>query len=317
VHGRIVGVLNVSQPPGCRPLEPEDQRALLSFADQAALAIEVARLYGESRRQVKELHQAVDDLAQAQAQLVQSEKLASVGVLAGGVAHEINNPLMIIGGRIELLLMRKDLPPPVREDLERVGRESTRISEIVKNLLAFSRAHRARARERLDVNAVVENTLQLVGHPLSVANIEIVRDLGKDLPAVEGYAGQLEQVFVNLAVNAMHAMENGGVLTIQTRRNPGGVVVEFADTGSGIAEEHLRKIFDPFFTTKPEGKGTGLGLSVSFGIIEAHGGEIGVESQVGQGTRFQVRLPAMAALDHTQKETSSHEQDARSRSGSG
>jgi signal transduction histidine kinase len=218
---------------------------------------------------------------------------------------------MIIGGRIELLLMRKDLPPPVREDLERVGRESTRISEIVKNLLAFSRAHRARARERLDVNAVVENTLQLVGHPLSVANIEIVRDLGKDLPAVEGYAGQLEQVFVNLAVNAMHAMENGGVLTIQTRRNPGGVVVEFADTGSGIAEEHLRKIFDPFFTTKPEGKGTGLGLSVSFGIIEAHGGEIGVESQVGQGTRFQVRLPAMAALDHTQKETSSHEQDAR------
>jgi len=292
IEDHIVGTLNVSESNRATEFSEDDLRSLTLFANQAALALEKAQLYRDSQRQLEKLLSVLDELSRTQAQLVHSEKLASLGVLAGGIAHEINNPLMVILGRTELMLMEEDLPERLRDNLDTIRAETERIANIVAGLLTFARKSRQDKIEPVNVNEVVERTLMLSEHQLVVANVRVVKELAPDLPTIQANAGQLQQVFMNLIINAYHAMPKGGELTVRTGTLPEDrVFVEIQDTGVGISQENLDRIFDPFFTTKEEGKGTGLGLAVSRNIIEAHGGLIGVESEVGSGTTFRVVLP--------------------------
>ncbi len=223
-------------------------------------------------------------------QLLQSDKLASIGQLASGVAHEINNPL----GNISLyaLLLREDIleGKPRVEDIEVILEQIEAASKIVSDLLDFSHQYRP-AFLRVDVNETINKTLRVVDHQLSVNGITVEKKLAKNLPEIRGDIGKLQQVFLNLIVNAFQAMPDGGKLTLITRKENNRVYVWVKDTGIGIPEKHLSKIFDPFFTTKPVGEGTGLGLSVTHGIVKEHKGEITVDSKVGVGTTFKITFP--------------------------
>jgi signal transduction histidine kinase len=289
--GRIIGTLNVNRTRHPQHFTRADVEALLMFASHAVLAIEKTRLYRQAQEQVERLRQMLEELEHTQAQLLQSEKLASVGLLAGGVAHEINNPLMVILGRTELLLEEIREGPGAR-DLQLIREQTVRIAEIVKNLLRFSRVSDDAAKGPVTFNRAIEDTLGLVSHIMKVENIVVSTDLAPDLPAVMGSAGQLQQVFTNLIINAFHAMPKGGRLAIRTWAAKGRVLASVTDTGFGIAEENRARIFDPFFTTKKAGQGTGLGLAVTYGIVRGHGGQIRVESEVGKGTCFTVEVPA-------------------------
>ncbi|RLA78585.1 MAG: PAS domain-containing sensor histidine kinase, partial [Deltaproteobacteria bacterium] len=232
-------------------------------------------------------------LQETQMQLLQSEKLRSLGEMAAGVAHEINNPL---GGiLIYASLLMEDLPldDPKRADLERIVQEATRCKEIVKSLLEFARQS-SPEKEPTDVNRAITEGLLFLENQATFHNIEIIKELDPSLPPVIGNAGQLKQVFMNIMINAADAMNGCGTLTIRTRPSEDGdeVIIEFTDTGEGIPDDVLPRIFDPFFTTKEVGKGTGLGLSMSYGIVREHGGRIEVETEVGKGSTFRVILPA-------------------------
>jgi PAS domain S-box-containing protein len=226
-------------------------------------------------------------------QLVSSEKMASLGKLAAGIAHEINNPL---GGiLIYSSLIMEDLPvdDPKRQDLSRIVQEASRCKDIVKSLLEFARQTEPKM-EPTDINRAITDGLFFLENQALFHNVQIIKKLNSFLPFVQGNAGQLKQVFINIIVNAAEAIHGNGTLTITTfyDNERKKVFVEFTDTGEGIPEENLTRIFEPFFTTKDIGKGTGLGLSTSYGIIEDHGGKISVKSTVGRGTTFTIELPA-------------------------
>lgn len=223
-------------------------------------------------------------------QISRSEQLASVGRLAAGVAHEINNPLTGILTFAHMLREKPNMDEQDRQDLDLIIRETTRAAEIVRGLLDFAR-ERPAVKQPLQINDVLRRTLRLLSNQRAFSNIVIVEDLQEDLPLVDGDPNQLQQVFLNLAMNACEAMPNGGTLLISSSGEKDKVVVKVTDTGCGIPPEDLDRIFEPFFTTKPVGKGTGLGLSVSYGIIQQHGGNIQVESKVGFGSTFTVLLP--------------------------
>jgi len=231
-------------------------------------------------------------LQETHLQLVSSEKMASLGKLAAGIAHEINNPL---GGiLIYSSLMMEDLPEedPKRGDLARIVQETGRCKEIVKSLLEFARQTEPK-KEPTDINRAINDGLFFLVNQALFHNIRIVKNLDPFLPFVRGNSGQLKQVFMNIIVNAAEAMHGNGTLTITTSPSPDRktVWIEFADTGEGIPEENFSRIFDPFFTTKDVGKGTGLGLATSYGIVQDHGGTINVRSKVGLGTSFIIELP--------------------------
>jgi two-component system NtrC family sensor kinase len=260
------------------------------------------RVEGDLKALNVELEQKVEDrtadLRRAQAALVQTEKLSSLGQLSASIAHEINNPLagILTFAKLVTRELSTAVPDPAKRatltrNLALVEREAGRCSAIVRNLLDFAR-ERPLKLEAVDANAAVEESLQLVGHKLDIAGFRLDRQL-HPVPPVRADFGELRQAVVNLALNAMEAMGEGGTLLVETRTCEGGRVVEIAveDSGPGIAEENLRKIFDPFFTTKE--KGTGLGLSVVYGIVQRHGGRIDVESRPGHGARFVIRLPAV------------------------
>jgi two-component system NtrC family sensor kinase len=235
------------------------------------------------------------ELARMQARMAQSERLASIGVLAAGVAHEINNPL---GGILALTaLTLEDLPAgdARRANLEEVVRQTRRCGEIVKHLLEYSRQHRVSA-EAVDLNELLEKTLALLERQSIFLNVRVERRLEPGLPTVVADRSQLQQVFVNILINAVQAMDERGTVAVATRLDPsrGEVALTFRDTGCGIPAEQLDRIFDPFFTTKESGQGTGLGLSIAYGIVSRHQGTITVESTPGEGTTFTVRLPAGA-----------------------
>jgi len=232
----------------------------------------------------------VTERAQLEDQLVQREKLSSIGLLAAGVAHEVNTPLAGISSYTQMLLQQIAEVDPKRKLLEKIHAQTVRASGIVNNLLNFSRTSDAQFRE-VDVNRVLEDTLQLLEPQLRNVAFEIVRHYGEDLPAAHGSAAKLQQVFMNLVLNARDAMATGGRLTITTRQVETSLVVDFRDTGVGIAPENIARIYDPFFTTKEVGQGTGLGLALSYGIVQEHGGRIFVESRPGDGAHFTIKLP--------------------------
>ncbi len=223
-------------------------------------------------------------------QLGRSEKLASIGRLAAGIAHEINNPLTGVLTFSHLLREKPKMDDEDRQDLDLIIHETTRAADVVRGLLDFAR-ERPVLMESLDLNHVVRQTVRLIRNQKVFERITIAEELAESLPDVEGDRNQLQQVLLNLALNACAAMPEGGRMTISTRTSEGEIHMALADTGCGIPPEDMDKIFDPFFTTKPVGEGTGLGLSVSHGIVDRHGGRIEAESRVGQGTTFTIVLP--------------------------
>jgi two-component system NtrC family sensor kinase len=227
-------------------------------------------------------------------QLQEREKLSSIGLLAAGVAHEVNTPLAGISSYSQMLLQQTGDADPKHQLLEKILAQTRRASDIVSNLLNFSRTGNAEFKE-LDLNKVLEDTLQLLEPQIRNTRIDVIRNYSEDLAHAYGDPSKLQQVFMNMVLNARDAMPIGGKLVIQTRSVETSVVVDFKDSGIGIAPENIARIYDPFFTTKEVGQGTGLGLSLSYGIIQEHGGRILVESRPGEGTHFTIKLPSAQA----------------------
>jgi two-component system, NtrC family, sensor kinase len=242
----------------------------------------------------------VEDIStrvQLEEQLQISEKMASIGLLAAGVAHEVNTPLTGISSFAQMLLEGAEPEDPRTKVLEKIERQTFRAAKIVNGLLNLARPAQVDSGP-CDINAVINDVLSLLEHQFRTGRIQVRKELDASGPIVQGIEHKLQQVFLNLFLNARDAMPKGGWLTIVTRQEADGAIVEVADTGSGIPPEHLSRIYDPFFTTKDIGKGTGLGLSITYGIVQEHDGTIACDSQIGQGTRFIIRLPLAHAAAH-------------------
>ena len=237
----------------------------------------------------------ITERVQLEEQLQITEKMASIGLLAAGVAHEVNTPLTGISSFTQMLLEGADPGDPKTRVLEKIERQTFRAAKIVNSLLNLARPGRLDAGP-VDINAVVNDVLALLEHQLKTNKISVRKDLAATPPVVEGVEFKLQQVLMNLFLNARDAMFKGGWLSVTTRAVGDQVIVEVADTGSGIPAEHLSRIYDPFFTTKAAGQGTGLGLSITYGVIRDHHGSIECDSTVGQGTRFKMSLPLAVAL---------------------
>ena len=240
----------------------------------------------------------------AHQRLLQSDRLASLGQLSATVAHEINNPISGVLNLAMLLdrVLKDDGIPDDRvaefkKYLGQIINETTRVGRIVSDLLAFSRRSKPQS-TNVDLNGVIKNTLLILSHRLELGNITLDLRLFDGLPRIECDSSQMQQVIINLVMNGAEACQNKGhgTVSIATKQENDSVVLEISDTGDGIPQETMSKIFDPFFTTKGEGKGVGLGLSVVYGIIDAHDGEIAVDSKVGDGTSFRVTLPIKKAV---------------------
>jgi signal transduction histidine kinase len=259
------------------------------------------RLNRELSEKTRKLELAYAQLEEAQRQIIQTEKLSSLGTLVAGVAHEINNPIGIIGNRVEVLRMEHeehDLDDMLKEDLEVIHRQANRVAEITTALLAYARQS-SHEQSVLDLNAVVRSAL-LLWQPQTEQVVRVETALDEPLAPIMGNFTQLQQVVINLLSNALDATPAGGTIGVSTRdlgEPPSTVALEVTDTGTGIPVEHLSKVFDPFFTTKPPGKGTGLGLSVCLGIVQDHHGTITVDSQEGRGSIFIVTFPVMPHIE--------------------
>ncbi len=253
----------------------------------------------ERLRLLRASQESIDNLKRLQMQFVQAEKLASLGQLAAGAAHEINNPLTAILGYSDLLLDDPSIGGRPRNIAEKIREQARRTNTLVTNLLSFARQTPNDQRMLLDVNTVVNNSVQLRRLDLRGKNIRIELRTAASLPAVRGDANQLLQVFFNIISNAVDAMDEvgGGTLTVTTMAEQAHVVILFCDMGPGIREPHL--VFDPFYTTKPVGKGTGLGLSICYGVLRDHGGDISCFNRAEGGATFRVELPAVAPLSAT------------------
>ena len=233
----------------------------------------------------------VTDRANLEEQLRLSEKMAAIGLLAAGVAHEVNTPLTGISSFTQMLLERSAPDDPNTQLLEKIERQTFRAAKIVNSLLNLARPSDGEA-TLVDVNVIVNDVLSLLEHQFRNSRIQVRKELSPSGLFVKGVEYKLQQVFLNLLLNARDAMPRGGWLTLATRADARGATVDVADTGTGIPSEHLSRIYDPFFTTKSDGRGTGLGLSVTYGIVQEHGGTLTCESAIGHGTRFTLTLPA-------------------------
>jgi PAS domain S-box-containing protein len=280
---RLLGVVNVTDDTP-RSFSAADVALLERFAPLAAAALENHRLVGDVQAQM-------DKLKRAQMQLIQAAKLAAVGELAAGVAHELNNPLTSVLGFTELLLHTPTFDDRTRADLETVASQARRARDIVRNLLDFARQTKPQ-RLPADVADLLHRTLELIRRHLEGSGVAIEEEYAPDIGLLDLDSGQMRQVFLNLISNAAQAMPRGGKLKLRIARQGDEVAISVSDTGYGIPPEVHDRIFDPFFTTKPAGQGTGLGLPISLGIVQEHGGRISVESQVGQGSTFTIWLPA-------------------------
>jgi two-component system NtrC family sensor kinase len=290
--GELVGVMCVSSH---YPIEfaAGYVEFLTAIGNHIGVAVDNANLYANIKR-------AYEDLKDAQEQIVQTEKLASLGKLAATIAHEINNPLAVVLTYIRLmikLMNRNNFTPERLEDISRylgtMDSEISKCGEVVKNLLAFSRQSKVTMKSHSIVD-IIDKTLSLIAHDLEIKGIQLEKTIDANLPNVQCDFQQIQQAFLNLIYNASDAMADGGTLTVTAKRKPGAerfLDIMVSDTGSGITEQDKEKIFDPFFTTKEEGKGVGLGLSVVYGIITRHNGTIEVQSTPEKGSTFKVSLP--------------------------
>jgi len=261
---------------------------------------ESKRIYQQLEKSHKELQLSHQELEQAQTQLIRTEKLASIGQLAAGVAHEINNPLGTILIYSHLIQKTLEVDDPRREDIALVISEANRAKEIVQGLLSFAREKKLRASE-VNVNDILDEVLSLVVNQSLFHNIKIKKIFDQDLQAIVADETQLKQVFLNIILNAAQAMEGNGKLTISTAFDKKQLKIKVADTGPGIPPEVMGHLFDPFFTTKE--KGTGLGLAISYGIVERHQGKIDVETELGKGTTFIITLPVIVSQEAAGEET--------------
>ena len=255
---------------------------------------EIGELGKTFNRMVSSLKERDEQLKEnTQQQIMKSERLASLGTLAAGVAHEINNPLGTISMYSQMTFdeLAED-NESCRENLAIVIKQTDKAARIVKNLLEFARQSEPEMR-MLDINEVLKQSIAITAHAAELRNIKMAINLNSEIPGIEGDSDKLQQVFINMIINAIHAMPDGGELTIAARPVKDGnfVEIEISDTGCGIPEENIKKLFDPFFSTKETGEGTGLGLSVSLGIVERHGGSIDVRSKVNEGSAFTIKLP--------------------------
>jgi len=249
-------------------------------------------------------NQMVETLEQKQEQLVQSKKMASIGTFSSGIAHEINNPLNNISLSTDTLLEEFDSmeEEEIKEILDDIMAQTERASKIVRNLLDFSRVQSSEM-QSLYIDFILHKTTDLIENELRIHKIDLNKDIPDLLPQINGDLQKLQQVFLNLIINAEQAIENYGTITVRARQTDNEYIrTDICDTGPGIAQENLEQIFDPFFTTKEAGKGTGLGLSIVYGIVKEHGGYIEVASTLGEGTTFSVYLPVFLGNDNKEPE---------------
>jgi two-component system NtrC family sensor kinase len=237
------------------------------------------------------VQERTQELQSVQDQLIRAGKMAAIGELAAGVAHEINNPLTGVLTFSSLMLKKVDENHPWKKDLDNIVQQTTRCRNIVRGLLDFARQRKPDKKE-WDIHTLIDRTVTLVENQARFQNIKIVKEFKPGMPMLFVDGDQIQQVFMNIIINAADAMaENKGILTIKTNMKNGVAEVSFTDTGCGMTKENLSKLFAPFFTTKETGKGTGLGLAISYGIIQSHNGEIDVQSEVGKGSTFRIKLP--------------------------
>lgn len=289
---------------------------MLSLTTIAASVIQLARLFQELEEEKGRLERAneeinklnidlktkIEDLKEAQKQIIQTEKLAVAGSLAAGFAHEVNNPIGIIINRIECLqseAQEKGVSDDLMKDLRTIGQYAHRISKIVEDLSIFSRTTYSESDfTRIDINDVLTDVFFLVEQKIRGKKIRLIKRLYPESLFVMGDSGRLEQVFINILDNAIHAISGNGSITVSTRAKEKCIQTEISDSGAGILEEHLDKIYDPFFTTKEVGKGTGLGLPISQAIITDHNASINVDSQINMGTTFTITFPKVSELNN-------------------
>jgi two-component system NtrC family sensor kinase len=250
----------------------------------------------EERKAHAELRAAYQQLKESQEKLIQAEKLSSLGQLSASIAHEVNNPLAGILAYTQLLI-RKISTDDINKDvalnyLSKIERETTRSSKLIRNLLDFARQSPLTL-SKVDLNEIVNQAFDLVAHSAESHNIKVIKKLSPSLPKLMADFDKLQQVFINIILNAIQAMPKGGNLTIQTSSGDDQVNIEVKDTGYGISPENIGKLFTPFYTTKEEVKGVGLGLAVAYGIIKRHHGTIEVQSEEGKGTIFTIKLPLL------------------------
>ena len=252
---------------------------------------EIGELSTSFNNMADELKERESSLKKAQHALVQSEKMAAVGTLSAGLAHEVKNPLSAVLGYAQLSKRKLGQPEALKQHLDTIETETRRCNEIIGNLMQFSRREKGE-HSQISVNEVVQKSIGIVDHQLSLKDVRIESDLAEDLPAISGNANQLQQVLMNLMINAQQAIgEGGGTVDLATFVEGESVLITVSDTGPGIDEDVAAKIFEPFYTTKPAGQGTGLGLSVTYGIIQDHSGDISVKRADSGGAKFVIKLP--------------------------
>ena len=309
VKNKIMGVLNVSVVEGKKRFTLTDLQLFSFFADSAAMSIEKAQLCRDLKTQTKILEKTIQDLGATQNQLVQSEKLRALGDMAGGVAHDFNNILAVILGRTELLLKEVSQESSKRwlRVIEQVANDGGRI---IRRLLDFSRTSGEQTCMKVDVNRIIQQVVDITRYrwkneaEAKGIRIEVVTQLGQ-LPRFKADPSELSEVLMNMIINAMDAMPQGGKMILKSWEADGLIYISLEDTGTGIKKEDKRRIFDPFFTTKGV-KGVGLGLSVAYGIISRYGGEITVESQPDQGSTFVVELPIRESSEEEPPDKTEH-----------
>jgi signal transduction histidine kinase/DNA-binding response OmpR family regulator len=307
---KTIGVMEVINKKDNEKFTMDDQQLLYSLANHLAIAVENAKITEELRKtnelleqkvreRTKKLEDAITQLTQAQKQLIHTEKMASLGIMAAGIAHEINNPLSFIQSNLTIIKdylkeiniedreLSQEILTAIDESLEGVQR----IGSIIKGLKGFARADEGKL-ESVDINQLIDEVLRIIWNEVKY-KAEVIKEFG-NVPGIVANRNQLAQVLVNLIVNASQAIEKKGKIIIRTYLDEDRLAIDVEDTGCGIPPENLKRIFDPFFTTKPVGKGTGLGLSITLGIVQNHGGDIKVHSEVGRGTKFTVYLPLSA-----------------------